>query len=105
MNVGKSRAGCRGIVSSNRRNTRFVSVTTKKPTIPLPPSPPAAAASGDIYICICWLIGVMHEKNMKMLRLIDEPMWPVGVVEFRSKVNQARASSPIISTAIIMPPC
>ncbi|KRX27418.1 hypothetical protein T07_8442 [Trichinella nelsoni] len=31
-----------------------------------------------------------------MLRLIDEPMWPVGVVEFRSKVNQARASSPII---------
>ncbi|KRZ59921.1 hypothetical protein T02_4124 [Trichinella nativa] len=82
MNVGKSRAGCRGIVCSNRRNTRFVSVTTKKPTIPLPPSPPAAA-SGDIYIC--WLIGVMHEKNMKMLRLIDEPMWPVGVVEFRSK--------------------
>ncbi|KRX68870.1 hypothetical protein T09_9143 [Trichinella sp. T9] len=34
---------------------------------------------------------------MKMLRLIDEPMWPVGVVEFRSKVNQARASSPIIN--------
>ncbi|KAL1243392.1 cytoplasmic,Probable histidine--tRNA ligase [Trichinella spiralis] len=32
-----------------------------------------------------------------MLRLIDEPMWPVGVVEFRSKVNQARASSPIIN--------
>ncbi|KRY18598.1 hypothetical protein T12_5497 [Trichinella patagoniensis] len=31
-----------------------------------------------------------------MLRLIDEPMWSVGVVEFRSKVNQARASSPII---------
>ncbi|KRX73123.1 hypothetical protein T06_15291 [Trichinella sp. T6] len=94
MNVGKSRAGCRGIVCSNRRNTRFVSVTTKKPTIPLPPSPPPAAASGDIHIC--WLVGVMHEKNMKMLRLIDEPMWPVGVVEFRSKVNQARASSPII---------
>ncbi|KRZ17377.1 hypothetical protein T11_14375 [Trichinella zimbabwensis] len=73
-NVGKEiELVGREIVCSNRRNTRSVSVTTKKLiklTTLLPPPAAAAAAAAAAM-----LIGMMkHEKNMKMLQLIDVPI-------------------------------